>query len=68
MRTASDFDRAPPGVDEVYHLLFADQEGLLPSIENIYLVGIEIVKVIRMYWEETVSDILGVLIPLCRSS
>lgn len=53
MRTASDFDRAPPGETEVFHLLYADQEGFEPSIENIYLAGIEIVKDVLMYWNST---------------
>lgn len=53
MRTASDFDRAPPDETEVYHLLYADQEGFTPSINNIYLAGIEIVKDVLMYWNGT---------------
>jgi purine nucleoside permease len=53
MRTISDFDRAPPGETEVYHLLYAEQEGFEPSIQNIYLAGIEIVKDVLMYWNET---------------
>lgn len=50
MRTASDFDRAPPDESEVFHLLYADQEGFLPSIENIYLAGNEIVKDVLANW------------------
>ncbi|KAH8812845.1 purine nucleoside permease [Xylogone sp. PMI_703] len=53
MRTISDFDRAPPNEDEVFHLLKAQQEGFDVSIENIYQAGIEIVKDIRMYWNGT---------------
>jgi purine nucleoside permease len=53
MRTCSDYDRASPTEDEVYHLLYADQEGFLPSINNIYLAGIEIVKDVIMYWDST---------------
>jgi purine nucleoside permease len=53
MRTASDFDRAPPSEDEVYHLLHADQEGFLPSIDNIYIAGSEIVKDILKNWDGT---------------
>lgn len=52
MRTASDFDRAPPDETEVYHLLYADQEGFTPSIENLYLAGIEIVKDVLQQWDE----------------
>lgn len=53
MRTISDFDRAPPGETEVYHLLYADQEGFDPSISNIYIAGIEIVNDVLMYWNGT---------------
>lgn len=53
MRTISDFDRAPPGETEVYHLLYAAQEGFGPSIQNIYNAGIEIVKDVMMYWNGT---------------
>lgn len=56
MRSISDFDRAPPDEDEVYHLLYADQEGFEPSIENLYQVGIEIVKDVRRYWDETYAE------------
>ncbi|KAI5250732.1 purine nucleoside permease [Aureobasidium subglaciale] len=53
MRTISDFDRAPPGETEVYHLLYAAQEGFTPSIHNIYVAGIEIVKDVMKYWNGT---------------
>lgn len=53
MRTASDFDRAPPTETEVYHLLYADQAGFNPSIENIWLAGNEIVQDVLMYWNGT---------------
>ena len=56
MRTASDFDRAPPDESEVYHLLYANQEGFEPSIENIYLAGIEIVNDVLMYWDGVYKD------------
>lgn len=52
MRTASDFDRAPSDETEVYHLLYANQEGFVPSIENLYLAGIEIVKDMLQQWSE----------------
>ena len=52
MRTASDFDRAPPDESEVYHLLYAPQAGFGPSIKNIYLAGIEIVHDVVNSWEE----------------
>jgi purine nucleoside permease len=53
MRTISDFDRAPPDETEVFHLLYADQQGFTPSIDNIYQAGIEIVKDIRKSWYST---------------
>jgi purine nucleoside permease len=53
MRTISDFDRAPPDETEVYHLIYADQEGFEPSISNIYIAGIEIVKDVLSYWNTT---------------
>jgi hypothetical protein len=39
LRTASDFDRAPPGIDEVYHLTKAPQGGFQPALRNILLAG-----------------------------
>jgi purine nucleoside permease len=53
MRTASDFDRAPPGETEVYHLLYANQEGFGPSIENIWIAGEAIVKDVLGKWSGT---------------
>lgn len=53
MRTASDFDRAPPDETEVFHLLYADQEGFLPSIENIFIAGDAIVKDVLKKWSGT---------------
>jgi purine nucleoside permease len=50
MRTASDFDRAPPDETEVYHLLYADQEGFEPSIENIFIAGHAIVSDVLTHW------------------
>lgn len=53
MRTASDFDRAPPDETEIYHLLYADQEGFLPSIENIFIAGNAIVQDVLKNWNTT---------------
>lgn len=53
MRTASDFDRAPPGETEVFHLLYADQEGFEPSIENIFIAGKAIVDDVLQNWNKT---------------
>lgn len=53
MRTASDFDRAPPGVSSVQNLIYDDCGGLELSYENMYAAGIEIVKDIRAHWADT---------------
>ena len=53
MRTASDFDRAPPNETEVFHLLYADQEGFEPSIDNIFIAGSAIVKDVLKNWNGT---------------
>lgn len=52
MRTASDFDRAPPGETETFHLLEAEQEGFGIAIENLYVAGIEIVKDVLIHWDD----------------
>lgn len=51
MRSASDFDRAPPDETEVWHLLHAKQEGFVSSVRNLYLAGIEIVRDVLEHWE-----------------
>lgn len=71
MRTASDFDRPYPGVSAAYNLLFADQGGFEPALENIYHAGIEVVQGILKGWDETfakgvkptnyIGDIFGTL-------
>ncbi|KAI1851396.1 hypothetical protein JX266_003471 [Neoarthrinium moseri] len=53
MRTASDFDRPPPGTSAYYHLLLASQGGFTPAVENIYNAGIEIVRGILTSWNAT---------------
>lgn len=53
MRTASDFDRAPPDETEVYHLLYAEQEGFSIAIENIFVAGNVIVKDVLDRWNGT---------------
>lgn len=52
MRTASDFDRAPPGETETFHLLEAEQEGFAIAIENLFVAGVEIVKDVLLYWKD----------------
>lgn len=53
MRTASDFDRPPPGISEIQNLLYVDQGGFPPAIKNIYLAGVKVVTGILEGWEST---------------
>ncbi|EXJ93523.1 hypothetical protein A1O1_01915 [Capronia coronata CBS 617.96] len=53
MRTASDFDRPPPGISEIQNLLYVNQGGFSPAIRNIYLAGIKVVTGILEGWEST---------------
>lgn len=53
MRTASDFDRPPPGVSEIQNLLYVDQGGFPPAIKNIYLAGVKVVTGILDGWSST---------------
>ncbi|KAJ9296828.1 hypothetical protein DTO271G3_5027 [Paecilomyces variotii] len=71
MRTASDFDRPYPGESAMYNLLYADQGGFEPAIENIYAAGIKVVEGILDGWNATfakgvkptnyIGDIFGTL-------
>ena len=56
MRTASDFDRPPPGVSSVQNLIYEDSGGYPPSLENMYRAGMEIVKDIRQHWNDTYEN------------
>ena len=51
LRTASDFDRAPPGIDEVYHLTKAPQGGFQPVLKNILLAGCPFVDDVVNNWD-----------------
>jgi purine nucleoside permease len=53
LRTASDFDRPPPGVDPVYHLRESSQGGFGPAIQNILLAGRPFVDDVVNNWDET---------------
>lgn len=53
MRTASDFDRPYPGEAAVTNLLYANQGGFDPAIQNIYLAGVRIVEGIVKHWAKT---------------
>ena len=71
IRTASDFDRPPPGEDALDNLLYAEQGGFPPAIANIYLAGRLVVRGILSEWNSTfeagvepgnyVGDIFGTL-------
>ena len=52
MRTASDFDRPPPGVSPEQNLLYENSGGLELSYDNMYSAGIEIVNDIREHWAD----------------
>jgi purine nucleoside permease len=71
MRTASDFDRPYAGEDAYYNLLYADQGGYTPAVENIYIAGVKVVQGILDGWNQTfaagieptnyIGDIFGTL-------
>ncbi|CED84359.1 Purine nucleoside permease [Phaffia rhodozyma] len=51
MRTASDLDRAPPGVDE-YTSFTADQGGFEIALEHIYVAGKPVIDSIIQEWDD----------------
>jgi purine nucleoside permease len=53
MRTASDFDRPYEGVSPEFNLLYAQQGGFEPAIENIYIAGVKVVQGLLHGWEST---------------
>ncbi|KIW92647.1 uncharacterized protein Z519_06494 [Cladophialophora bantiana CBS 173.52] len=53
MRTASDFDRPPPGVSQIQNLLYINQGGFTPAIQNIYLAGVRVIEGILAGWTST---------------
>jgi purine nucleoside permease len=50
MRTGSDFDRPYPGQTPVDNLLYANQGGFDPAIQNIYIAGVKVVQGILANW------------------
>lgn len=50
LRTASDFDRPPPGVDPIYPLTKAPQGGFGPAIQNILPAGRPFVEDVVANW------------------
>jgi len=61
MRTASDFDRPYEGESVEDNLLYADQGGFEPAIENIYIAGVKVVQGILDGWDTTFAE--GVAAP-----
>ena len=51
LRTGSDFDRPPPGVDPVYHLTQAPQGGFEIALQNIFLAANPFVQDVVNNWE-----------------
>jgi purine nucleoside permease len=52
MRTASDFDRPPPGISAVENLLSGFTDGAFPpALANLYLAGNVVVKEILKGWD-----------------
>lgn len=51
MRTASDFDRPPPGISAVDNLLYIGDPGYPPSVRNIYRAGVKVVEGIVGGWD-----------------
>jgi purine nucleoside permease len=61
MRTASDFDRPYPGQTPADNLLYANQGGFDPAIQNIYIAGIKVVQGILAEWHSSRRFADGVL-------
>ncbi|KAJ5553135.1 hypothetical protein N7494_002513 [Penicillium frequentans] len=52
MRSASNFDRPPPGMSATYGLLSADSGGFTPSIQNLLVTGTKIIDDILQNWDK----------------
>ncbi|KAK4052027.1 hypothetical protein OIV83_002321 [Microbotryomycetes sp. JL201] len=50
LRTASDFDRAPPTIVSAYEAFEAEQGGFEPALENLVIVGKPLVQHILQFW------------------
>jgi purine nucleoside permease len=53
MRTCSDFDRPPPGVNDIDNMFYVNQGGFSPAVQNIYLAGVKVIEGIVDGWEDT---------------
>ncbi|KAK4942314.1 hypothetical protein LTR10_017921 [Elasticomyces elasticus] len=71
MRTASDYDRPPPGESILDNLLYVDDGAFTSSLENLVNVGVLIIKDILTNWASTyeigikadnyMGDVMGTL-------
>ena len=70
MRSASDFDRPPPGETVLFNLVYADPGSYDISLDNIYIAGSPFIKDVVKNWHEYehgiaannyIGDILGSL-------
>lgn len=52
LRSASDFDRPPPGEEPLFNLVYANQGSFEISLENIYIAGSPFIKDIVKNWHE----------------
>ncbi|KAL1409256.1 hypothetical protein Q8F55_006089 [Vanrija albida] len=52
LRTASNFDRPPPGLDALTAMRLIDSGGFAPSVDNLWVVGAPIVQGILDNWAE----------------
>ncbi|KAG2180161.1 hypothetical protein INT43_003949 [Umbelopsis isabellina] len=52
MRSASDFDRPPPGETVLFNLVYAEQGAFEISLENLYIAGSPFVKDVVKNWHE----------------
>ncbi|KAG9249059.1 purine nucleoside permease-domain-containing protein [Calycina marina] len=50
MRSGSNFDRQPPNSSAIHNLIYANQGGFVPAIENLFIAGNPIVKGILADW------------------
>jgi purine nucleoside permease len=71
LRSAADFDRPYPGLSNIANLFYVNQGSFISSIENLYIVGMPVVKTILNQWKTVfekgikptnyIGDIFGTL-------
>ena len=52
LRSASDFDRPPPGESPLFNLVYANQGSFEISLENIVIAGSPFIKDVVKNWHE----------------